>query len=109
MGNPAHQLQLGTFYFDGVSGEPDVENGLRWIRRAANQGYSEAQLRLASILIEGGKVPKDPVHAYMWLHRASMMGTEQAGDGLKTLAAEMTAAQIAEAKRLADAWRPGER
>ncbi len=108
-GDPAHQLQLGGLYLDGASGQPDVENGLRWIGRAADQGYSEAQIRLGTIFAQGGAVPKDLVRAYMWLHRASMMGTEQAGDALSALAAEMTAEQIAEAKRLADAWRPGTR
>jgi len=108
-GDPAHQLQLGGLYLDGASGQPDVENGLRWIGRAANQGYSDAQIRLGTIFTQGGAVPKDLVRAYLWLHRASMMGTEQAGDALSALAAEMTAEQIAEAKRLADAWVPGTR
>jgi hypothetical protein len=44
----------------------------------------------------------------MWYYRASMMGTEQATRHLTDLAAGMTAEQIATAKRLADAWRPGE-
>jgi hypothetical protein len=43
----------------------------------------------------------------MWLYRSSMMGAEQAGAMLKVLSADMTGAEIAEAKRLADAWRPG--
>ncbi len=108
-GDPAHQLQLGGLYLDGAAGEPDVESGLRWIGRAANQGYSEAQVRLGAIYAEGSKVAKDPVRAYMWFYRASMTGTEQVSEGLGLLAAEMTAEQIAEAKRLADAWRPGTR
>ncbi len=108
-GDPAHQLQLGGLYLDGAAGEPDVESGLRWIHRAANQGYVEAQNRLGSIYQGDGAVPKDPVLAYMWFYRSSMMGTEQAGDRLTALAAEMTAEQIAEARRLADAWRPGVR
>ena len=54
-------------------------------------------------------MPKDPVRAYMWFYRASMMGTEQAGDRLTLLEAEMTTEQISDAKRLADAWWPGAR
>ena len=51
--------------------------------------------------------PRDLVRAYMWWFRSSMMGTERAGEMLAGLGAEMTAEQIAEAKRRADAWRPG--
>jgi TPR repeat protein len=109
LGDPADQLQVGLIYIEGLAGEPDVENGLLWIRRAANQGYSDAQLRLAAIYTDGAKVPKDAVRAYMWLHRASMMGIEQADGSLQMLAGEMTAEQIAEAKRLAAAWKPGAR
>ena len=106
-GDPADQLRLGGLYLDGAGGEPDVENGLRWVRRAAGQGYAEAQLRIGSIYAEGGEVPKDLVRAYMWFYRSSMLGTEQAGAMLTGLAAQMTAEQIAEAKRRADEWRPG--
>ncbi len=106
-GDPANQLRLGELYLGGAAGEPEIDNGLRWVRRAANQGYVSAQLRLGSIYASGSVAPKDPVRAYMWFHLSSMMGTEQAGEILAGLAAEMTAGQIAEAKRLADTWRPG--
>jgi TPR repeat protein len=106
-GDPVDQLELGQLYLDGGAGEPDVGLGLRWIRRAADQGYVEAQNRLGAIHAEGVVVARDPVRAYMWFHRSSMMGTERAGERLTALAGEMTPAQIAEAKRLADAWRPG--
>ncbi len=107
LGDPVHQMQLGRLYLDGAGGEPDVENGLRWIRRAAGQGYVEAQIRLGSIYAEGSVAPRDLVRAYMWFYRSSMMGTERAGEMLTGLGAQMTAEQIAEAKRRADAWRPG--
>jgi len=106
-GDPANQLRLGQLYLDGAGGAPEIGPGLRWIRRAANQGYVEAQIRLGSIHAEGGVVEKDLVRAYMWFHLASMMGNEQAGKVLTGLAREMTAAEIAAAKRLADAWQPG--
>ena len=106
-GDPANQLRLGGLYLDDAAGAPDIARGLRWIRRAADQGFVEAQNRLGSIHAEGVVVPKEPVRADMWFYRSSMMGTEQAGERLAALAGEMTPAQIAEARRLADAWRPG--
>jgi TPR repeat protein len=106
-GDPATQAQLGGLYIDGTVGEPDPAAGLKWLRRAADQGYSEAQLRLGTIHAEGKVKPRDPVRAYMWFYRASMMGIEQADADLTALARELTPEQIAEAKRLADEWRPG--
>lgn len=106
-GDPANQLQLGMLYMDGAGGEPDVDNGLKWIRRAAEQGFVEAEVRLGAMHAAGEGVAKDPVRAYMWYYRAAMLGTEQVAGQLTELARGMTAEQIAKAKRLADAWRPG--
>ena len=36
-GDPQTQTQLATMYFQGVAGAPDSANGLKWLRRAANQ------------------------------------------------------------------------
>jgi len=51
-------------------------------------------------------VPQDRVQAYMWLSLAAAQGRENAAT-IRDLAARlMSAAQVEEAKRLAERWRP---
>jgi len=56
-GFPTGQLQYGIFLVNGVGGAVDVERGWTWIRRAANQGWSEATFVMAVSLIEGRVEP----------------------------------------------------
>ncbi len=126
LGFAAAQYNLGEHYYLSnlkVRGprEPDYTKAVEWYRRAAEQGYWGAQLKLSHILSEGGGgVPEDRVLAYMWYTLAlpfcqnddpkSIMGffkcleprSEFPIRGMRdALAKHMTPAEIAEAKRLA--------
>ena len=52
LGDPNDQLQLGMMYLQGMGGGPDMENGLKWLNRSAQQGHADAQMRLATVLSE---------------------------------------------------------
>jgi uncharacterized protein len=51
-------------------------------------------------------VPKDAVSAQMWFYLAAAQGYEQASKHRDNLEKQMTAAQIAEAQKLAREWKP---
>ncbi len=105
-GQPKAQFSLGTLYFNGEGGSKDYQQALRWIRLAANQGEALAQTKLAIMYDDGNGLPKDKVQAYKWLSLAATNGDKPAPMLRDLLAKEMTAAQIAEAKKLAGEWNP---
>ena len=105
-GQAKAQFSLGTLYFNGEGGAKDYQQALRWFRLAANQGEALAQTKLAIMYDDGEGVPKNKVQAYKWLSLAATNGDKSAPMLLNLLAKEMTPAQIAEAKKLASAWKP---
>ena len=106
------QYNLGLLHFRnrGVAGD-DAE-AARWYRAAAEQGYAPAQAGLGYLYAYGAGVGEDGVLAYMWIELA-WRGAETdftrrlyAGQR-DELAARMTAGDVREGRRLADAWRAG--
>lgn len=100
--------------------QEDVDEALKWYRRAANQGDIIAQFRLGADLAAGSledmtEIPKDVVEGYKWLKiAASNPGSNNDPEDTKTfrdaaknsLPADMTADQIAEGNRRAAAFVP---
>ena len=74
---------------------------------AAADGDGRAMLRLGRAFRAGIGVPADYVAAYMWLNLAAGAGHAEAAAERDALAAVMTAAERAEAQRLARAWHAG--
>jgi uncharacterized protein len=86
---------------------------MKWFRRAAGQGNAAAQNDLGLMYDRRQGVPQDYVQAHKWFSLAaarfpaSKTGErEQAVRNRDRVAAKMTAAQIAEAQRLAREWKP---
>ena len=85
----------------------------RWYKAAAEQGDPDAQVSLGKIYRQSQDTP-DAVQAYKWLTLAEKSYEVSNDPGerldasnlLKVLGAKMTPTQIAEAKKLADAWKP---
>jgi Sel1 repeat len=106
-GDAGSQHILGAMYFYGgkhVSQDSisqDKSEGVKWFRRAANQGNNEAQGQLNMIYYGGDGVPKNYVEALKWL---ILEGTHD--DAVVSLRDKMTPEQIAEAQRLASQWQP---
>ena len=55
---------------------------------------------------KGQSVPQNLVIAHQWLNLAAANGADGAAELRDELAAKMTPAQIAEAQRFADGWKP---
>lgn len=103
-GNAEAQYVLGMMYRAGRGVPHDYNEARKWYRLAAEQGHPIAQFYLGWIHAKGKGVPKDDIQGYMWLNIAI---ANISGEAKKefivdrdSIAASMTAAQIAKAQEL---------
>src|SRR6201995_2695110 len=47
------EFRIGRCYLEGAGVPPSRADGARWLERAANQGYVEAQAQLATLAVHG--------------------------------------------------------
>jgi TPR repeat protein len=105
-GNPYAQYKVGLTYDVGVGAPQDFIEAAKWYLMAADQGHAGAQFNLGLLYANGRGVAQDLVQAHMWLNLAAA-GLEPAAQRERDLVAKkMTRSQIAEAIRLARAWKP---
>ena len=102
------QSQIGEFYRDGRGVPQDYAEAAKWFGEAGAGGYAYAQYQVGLLYRDGRGVRGDVVEAYKWLTLASAAADPLPGAEAERnlLAAKMTPAQIAEAQRLVDAWKP---
>ncbi len=103
------QYQLGACLEWGIAVTQDYGEAARWYRMAADRGVAAAQYRLGLLYLNGVGVARDVVAAHMWLNLAtSRLPPGELRNAVATLresvAASMTAAQIAEAQMTARNW-----
>jgi TPR repeat protein len=55
---------------------------MRWYRKAAEQGFAEAQCNLGVMYRLGRGVPQDDAEAMRWYRKAAKQGNAQAQNGL---------------------------
>lgn len=79
----------------------DYVTAEKWFRKGAEQGNAKAQFSLGLMYFEGKGVIKDVVYSHMWGNIAASTGFSAAINLRDILAKIMTAAQIAEAQKLA--------
>ncbi len=103
-GNAKAQNNLGLMYNNGEGVPQDHAEAVKWYRKAAEQGYSVAQYTLGFMYGRGVGVPQDYIQAHMWFNLAGAQGDNYAYRDI--IAKSMTAAQIAEAQKLAREWKP---
>ena len=77
---------------------------IRWFTRAAEQGFSEAQVNLAAMHENGQGTRKSRVEAYKWYLIAASTGLGKAYNSRDRLAGRMSKAQRREGQRLASDW-----
>jgi TPR repeat protein len=95
------QFNLGVMY-DYVEGfTQDYKEAVKWYRLAAKQGHADAQSNLGVMYGKGEGVTQDDVMAHMWFNIATANGSENGAKGRDIAAKNMTAAQLAEAQKLA--------
>jgi uncharacterized protein len=105
-GHVGAQADLGTLYLRGAGAPQSAQMALFWFRRAAEQGDVLSFAQLGWMYAEGLGVLQDSIQAHMWYNLSAVQGEERAAEARDALAKQMTPAQIAEAQRLARAWKP---
>jgi len=108
-GNAEAQACLGYMYDHGRGVPRDHPEACRLYRLSAEQGHMLGQFCLGLMYVAGRGVPQDYVLAYMWSSLSAAAGYEQAVRSCKWIVKLLTPSQVAEARRLALAWKPVER
>ena len=106
-GEPYGQFALGYVYEHGLGAAPDLAAAVRWYRAAAAQGNLAARNNLGLMYEQGRGVARDYVRAYAWYARAAAgpgLDPDRAARNQARLAARMTPAERAAARRLLAEW-----
>jgi len=103
-GDAEAQYQLGILYHGGDVIPQDDAQAVQWFERAAEQGYAPAQSTLGAYYWAGRGVPEDLTKAYFWSQLALAQGDEISKSRLEGLSAQMTQAQVANARQQAEDW-----
>jgi TPR repeat protein len=110
-GNVRAQSNLGVMYALGQGVPQDDREALKWWRKAADQGDARAQHNVAVMYADGQGTTQDLALAYMWFQLAAMAyppgaDRDDAVSSREDVANQMTAAEIAKAKKMIAAWKP---
>lgn len=73
---------LGDCFWIGQGVPEDKEMAVSWYKRAANQGYAEAECTLGDCYFYGDGVPQDFKKAVIWYEKAANQGHVQAAHAL---------------------------
>ena len=92
---------MGVMYENGQGVLQKYETAVKWYKLASEQGYAKAQGNLGTKYAFGLGVPTDYIRAHMWGNIAAMNGHQLGAKLRDDFEKKMTAAQIAEAKKLA--------
>ncbi|MBI1779435.1 MAG: sel1 repeat family protein [Proteobacteria bacterium] len=114
-GDANAQFNLGVLYCSRTddNGYPMAGNraeAIKWLLKSAQQGLPRAQSKLAEIYADGPEAASNCIKACTWFLLA-MSGSngaqrETAQLGFERLSSTMSPAQLARARRLAQAWKP---
>lgn len=105
-GNADSQQSLGIMYENGIGVKQNFSEAVKWFQKSAGQGNSIAQFNLGVMHLRGEGISKNLILAYKWFIISSSAGYEHAIKARDTIARNLTSAQIAEAQKLANQWRP---
>ena len=74
-GDAEAQFCLSKCYMGGNGVTRDIEEGMKWLRKAAEQGFAEAQYSLGCYYLDGeGGLEKNPEEAVRWWQKAAAQG-----------------------------------
>ena len=87
-------------YADGNGVLEDHKQAVKWYRLAAEQGFADAQIKLAGMYRDGHGVPKSNIWRYALLNLAAANGNKDASDAKESLAAILSAESLEVAQEL---------
>ncbi|MEJ0094408.1 MAG: hypothetical protein WDN46_13500 [Methylocella sp.] len=105
-GNARAMHNLGVLAADGVDEKPDYAAAAIWFSKAAAFGLRDSQFNLAILLERGLGLRQDYEQAYAWFSIAAAKGDAEAGRRRDDVALKLSAADLAMAKTVAEAFRP---
>lgn len=111
-GNVDAQGSLAFMYASGRGVARDDVEAATWYRRAADRGSAEAQYNLGIAYATGRGVAQDDLAAHVWvslaLSRTLNGKREKWSKALDAISRRLTEAQLDEARRRAQEWKPVE-
>ena len=99
------QEGLGHRYRDGQGVAQNYAEARKWYQLAAKhgQGREDVLFHVGMMYLKGHGVPQDFARAHMWFNLSATSGDSRLADIRDDTAKQMTAAQVAEAQRMAKA------
>ena len=97
----AAQSIPGFMYVNGQGVPQDYGKAAEWYRKAAAQGFADAQSNLGMMYANGQGVPLNMVEAYKWFSLAEAVVGEEAANNRKLVEAGMPPADRGSAKTVA--------
>jgi TPR repeat protein len=97
---------LGVMHFKGTGVPYDDTEAAKWFLRAAELGDAKGQRNIGNAYRFGQGMPKNEVLALAWFNLAVARGNKGAAKDREDAARGMTPAQVAEAQKFTDAWKP---
>lgn len=110
-GDPEAEFALGKNYEAGRAGlKKDYAEAAAWYRKSAEQGNVYAQASLGILYHSGKGLPHDDLQAEVWFTISAAHAPENDRETIEemrdSVAAHLTAQQLAQARRLAHEWQP---
>jgi TPR repeat protein len=105
---------LGLMYGRGSGVHKDYALALEWFKKAAGQDDSDSQVNLAQMLSLGEGGPQDYIESHKWFslalkdHSLENSQVSELRNDIEWLEKHMTGKQVAEARKRAETWKPGE-
>lgn len=78
--------------FNGEGATADQAAALKWLRRAAGQGYPQALFVMGDLLYRGDGMPADPAAAWAYLRLAEQAGLDDAAGNRAVVEQQLDAA-----------------
>jgi len=97
-GEPQAQYNLADLYLHAEGVYRDEAAAFVWFEKAALQGHTRARIMLGFLYALGRGTPKDLESAYLWISAAALQGDPRGNSTLLWLEAQLTPAQLAEAR-----------
>jgi len=95
---------LGDYYYSPYTPNRDVDKAFGYFAKAAEGGITGAQRSYSYCFFAGRGTAKDGAEAYKWAVIAQKSGDKDAVTAINFLKPQLSAAQIAEGEKRADAW-----
>ncbi len=109
-GDPVAQNRFGLSLLVGTGLPRSDEQAQKWLRRAAQQGFAEAQFNLGNLYQAASLRPSSTgggesrIEAYVWFQLAAAQGHAQAAASCEMVNLQLSNAEVAEGNRRANGF-----